>query len=68
MAKIMLKLREAVELTGMSYYALRKLCLSGQVYSVRAGTKILINRGSLLNYLGEDPKQDPGEDNYGKTD
>jgi hypothetical protein len=50
----MLGLKEAAAETGLTYYFLRKLCLSGQVVSVRCGGKILVNMDRLIDYLNGD--------------
>ena len=50
---MMITLKQATELTGFSYYFLRKLCLHGEIKFVRSGTKYLLNKNSLLAYLGE---------------
>ena len=50
--RIMLTLREAAEVFGLSYYHLRQLALSGTVPAVRAGrSKILVNRDGLAAFL-----------------
>lgn len=59
MAKIMLSLREAAAESGLSYYFLRNLCLTDAVFNVRSGNKFLINRNSLLRYIGEDVEKIP---------
>ncbi len=48
-------LKEAAELTGLSYGFLRQKALRGEIVSVRAGRKFLINIDRLVDYLnGED--------------
>ena len=47
----MVKLREASEMTGFSYYYLRKACNEGLIAHVRAGNKILVNMDWLEDYL-----------------
>ena len=49
---MMITIKEAVQLTGLSYYAIRNLCLRGDVYCIKSGVKYFINRHSLLSYLG----------------
>lgn len=49
----MISLRQAVEETGLSYHFLRGLCLSGDVKSVRSGTKFYLNYRSLMAFCGE---------------
>lgn len=56
----MLTLKEAVEKTGLSYNLLRAKALSGEIVSIRAGKKILINFDKLIEYLNSGsipPKQ-----------
>lgn len=47
----MLKLREASDATGLSYAFLRQLCLSGELPSVRSGSRWFINEQILNAYL-----------------
>lgn len=47
----MVTLKEASAQTGLSYDALRKLCLTGQIVHIRAGCKILVNLDRLIEYL-----------------
>lgn len=50
----MLSLREAASRTGISYDALRRLCINHQVAHIRVGSKggkFLINFESLIDYL-----------------
>lgn len=47
----MITLREAAKETGLSYGCLRKLCLSGQIAHIRAGSKFLLNYELLAEYL-----------------
>ena len=47
----MIGLREAARRTGLSYGFLRRLCLSGQIVHVRAGSKFLINWQKLCDFL-----------------
>lgn len=48
---MMLTIKEAMTLTGMPYYAIRKLCIDGKVRYVRSGTKYYLSRESLESYL-----------------
>lgn len=51
---IMLSLKDAAKLSGLSYYELRRLCLEGRVPHVRVGSrggKFLINWKELQAYL-----------------
>ncbi|MDO4484258.1 MAG: helix-turn-helix domain-containing protein [Clostridia bacterium] len=47
----MLTLREAAQRTGLSYDHLRKLCLTGKIVHIRAGSKFLINLERLIDFL-----------------
>lgn len=53
---IMIPLKKASELTGMSYEFLRKLCIQGKVRCIRSGTKWFVHYEKLIAYLesGED--------------
>lgn len=48
---LMMKLRPAAALYGISYDRLRKWCLQGEVAHVRSGRDFLINTRSLENLL-----------------
>lgn len=50
----MITLKQAATETGLSYDCLRKLCLTGKLVHIRAGTKYLINAEKLTEYLGGD--------------
>ena len=47
----MLGLKQASEVSGLSYDFLRKLCLQGKITHVRAGCKYLVNMEKLADYL-----------------
>ena len=40
---VMLGLREAAERSGLSYSALRLMCIRGEIVHVRVGKKYLVN-------------------------
>lgn len=44
-------MREVAEEFGLSYYAVRKMCLDGEIQHTRVGSKILVNRQKLYEYL-----------------
>lgn len=44
-------LKEAAEITGLSYGLLRNKALSGEIVAFRAGRKILINLDKLIEFL-----------------
>lgn len=52
---VMLGLREAAERSGLSYSALRLMCIRGEISHVRVGKKYLVNWARLLEYLGGVP-------------
>ena len=47
----MLSLREASARTGLSYDALRKMCIEGQIVHIKVGAKYLVNFGWLVEFL-----------------
>lgn len=55
---IMISLRDAVEFSGLSYDRLRKMCLTNQLVHMRSGSKFLINRCKLLEYLEKGEQED----------
>lgn len=48
---MMVTIKKAMQITGMPYYAIRKLCLDGKVRFIRSGTKYYLSRESLEAYL-----------------
>ena len=55
----MLPIREVAKRTGLSYYFLRKGCLSGEIVHIRCGDKFLINFDKLIERLnGEETRVD----------
>ena len=49
----MIKLREASELTGISYYRLLQLCKEGKVTHITSGRIYYINLEKLVEYLND---------------
>ena len=49
---IMLSLKEASEKSGLSYSALRLMCIRNEIIHIRVGRKYLINWARLVDYLG----------------
>ena len=45
-------IKEVDRSTAITYHFVRKLCDNGQVSTIRAGKKILINYDELLAFLG----------------
>lgn len=56
----MLPLRTVSDRTGISYGAIRKLCLERRIVHIRIGRKYLVNYEKFLEYLntGEEVKGD----------
>lgn len=51
----MLTIKEAAALVdGLTEYRVRELCRSGELPTVKAGKKYLINRDVLIRFLGGD--------------
>ena len=48
---IMLPIKEVSARTGLSYYGLRKKCLTGEIVCVRMGNKFFINWDRLIDTL-----------------
>ena len=53
----MCTIRQASNESGLSYDAIRKLCIQEKIIFVRAGVKYLINMEKLSDYLNEWPFQ-----------
>ena len=53
MVPTMLTIRETADRTGVSYDAIRKLCLQGKIVHIRAGKKFLVNFDRFCEYLNE---------------
>lgn len=47
----MLTIRQCSDRTGVSYDAIRKLCITGRIVHVRVGSKYLINFGKFVEFL-----------------
>lgn len=47
----MVTIRKAAELTGVSQYAIRRMCRSGEIVFIKTGTKYLINIDRFMDYL-----------------
>lgn len=47
----MVTLNEGAAISGMSYAALRMLCLSGRIPFIRVGRKYFLNRDGLIHFL-----------------
>ena len=62
----MIGLREAAEMTGLSYFTLRRMCLDDEIHHIRVGTgkagKIMMSRESLSQALGNKSIPAPEEE------
>lgn len=47
----MISIREASDASGMSYDAIRKLCLRNEIVHIRCGAKYLINAQRFADFL-----------------
>lgn len=47
----MVTIKTAAERTGLSYDAIRKMCLERKIIYIKAGSKFLINFGKFVDYL-----------------
>lgn len=54
----MLTIKEVSIRTGVSYDAIRKLCLQNKIVFIKAGAKYLINMEKFIDYLN---RGDDGE-------
>lgn len=52
--RIVMTTAEAAELTDVSVLTIRRLCRTGKLKYVKAGHGWLVNRASLMHFLGED--------------
>lgn len=50
----MLTINEASEITRISAYRIRQLCIMDRIVYIRAGNKYLINLEKLIQYLNGD--------------
>lgn len=47
----MLTIKETAKETGLAEYFIRQLCISGEIVTVKAGSKYLVNLDRLIEYL-----------------
>ena len=52
----MLSIKEASKKTGMSYDAIRNLCLQNRIVYIRTGAKYLINMDKFVEFLNKGEK------------
>lgn len=50
---MMLTLKEASKVSGLSYEGLRRLCIEGKLVHVRIGRKIFVNQDKMKEYLSK---------------
>lgn len=62
----MVGIKEASEMTGVSYDYLRKLCLQNKIVHIRAGVRYLINLEKLIDYLNQGDQAAEGENTDGQ--
>ena len=54
----MITINQAVEVTGLSYDAIRKMCIRNEIVNIRVGKKFMINAEKLEQYLnGEEVEE-----------
>lgn len=58
---VMLTVKETAKTFGIAQHFARQLALSGKVYAVRAGSKILINAQSVSDYFNNSKLTDSEE-------
>ena len=56
-----IKLQEASDKTGLSYYQLREMVLQGKVAYIKSGVKFLVNEQALCDYLSQMEQRDGAE-------
>ena len=59
---LMVTIKEASQRTGLSYDSLRKLCLSGRIVHLRAGSKFYVNFPKLIDFLDTSGTADQGSE------
>lgn len=47
----MVTIKEAAEITGLTYYMIRNLCLQKQITFIKSGNKYFINMDRFAEYL-----------------
>lgn len=57
----MLTIRETANRTGVSYDAIRKLCLRDEIVYIKVGKKFLINFEKFCEYLNNGSRSDEDE-------
>ncbi len=54
----MVTIKTAAERTGLSYDAIRRMCLEKKIVYIKAGSKFLINFGKFVDYLNGEVVED----------
>ena len=57
----MLTMREAAKETGLSYNAVREMCLQNKIVYCKSGKKYYINIEKLVDYLNKGERQDEAD-------
>ena len=47
---VVMPIKDAVSITGLSYSSIRQLCLNNRIRYIKSGTKYYVNMASLLRY------------------
>lgn len=63
MIPTMLTIRECSDRTGVSYDAIRKMCLQRKIVFIKVGSKYLVNFGKFVTYLNTGDQKEGGIDN-----
>ena len=58
----MLTINETAQKTGIAKYRIRKLCESGEIVSLKAGRKWLINCEKFIEFLNTNKSSQPFEE------
>lgn len=53
----MLTIRETAERVGLSYGVIRRMCLRGEVVTVKCGRRTYVNFDSLIRYFNGERKK-----------
>ena len=51
--KIVVGLKEASHITGLSYSCVRRLCLCNEIKYVKSGNRYMVNIASLISYCNQ---------------
>lgn len=59
----MLTIKEAADRTGLTYSAVRRMCLQNRIVYIRVGVKYLVNYERLVDYLNGELTSGESDDN-----